>query len=311
MADFIIIPDVNCDLSKDLRDRFQIQDYLSAYCVFPSGEEKVADLTWNEISEKEFYIKQKDKKNKFTTSPASPEDYINKFESYLKKGIDVLSLSISSGLSGTYNFTLVARTELLKKYPDRKIICIDTNRYSLAFGLLVILARQKQLTGNSIEEVADWINNNKNCVHQSGTLDDLFYVARAGRISMSKAFMGTLIGIKPLGEVDENGLTTVLAKVKGFPNCFKYICNYIDATATNPSEQIIIVAHSNREAQAIELKKILEDRYHSNNIFISNTYISTTINMGPGLLAAFYMGKPISKDLVEEREIANRIVNEL
>jgi DegV family protein with EDD domain len=307
---YVIIADSTSDLSEELRKEYEI-DYITGYATFPDGKEHVTKLEWDVISEEDFYNSIKNKNVKYTTAPANIVDYVEKFESYLKQGIDVLSISLSGGMSGTYNFTTKAREELIAKYPDSKIYCVDSRRYSLASGLLAILAGEQQKLGKSIEEVYNYLEQVKNSIHQAGSLDDLFYLARAGRITFAKAFMGTLIGIKPMGDFDSNGMTTVLTKVKGWKNAYKFVIEYMKRTIKNPSEQVILMAHSNRGAQLEELKELIQKEFNPKAIYSTSLYISAAINVGPGLLGVYYIGTELSKDLEFEKSITKEIENEL
>ena len=174
--------------------------------------------------------------------------------------------------------------------------------------LIAFYASLLREQGNDIDEVAKIIEEKKNCFHEMGWLDDLSFVAKKGRLSNSKAFFGTLIGIKPLGEFNHQGLTTVLGKAKGEKKAYQAIMNYIEKTIENPSEQIILIAQTNRMKQALAFKDMLNEKFHPKEIIINDVFPSCGINVGPGLMAAFYMGKPISKDLKAETDIMNEVL---
>ncbi len=307
MKKFVILPDVTCDLSQELREKFDIE-YVKGHIVFPDKIEREGVLEWKYCTREEFYKDLKKNPNEYSTSPANIDEFKEAFEHYVKEGYDVLSLTISSALSGTYNFALKARELVLEDYPDAKIICIDSQRYSNGFGLIAIYASILRSEGKDIEEVAKIIEEKKNCFHEMGWLDDLSFVAKKGRLSNSKAFFGTLIGIKPLGEFNHQGLTTVLGKAKGEKKAYQAIMNYIEKTIENPSEQIILIAQTNHMKQALEFKEMLQNKFNPKEIIINDVFPSCGINVGPGLMAAFYMGKPISEDLKAETEIMNEVL---
>jgi len=307
MSKFVIICDVTCDLNKELRDRFDIE-YVKGHMTCPDGKEKITVLNWNEMSHDEFYNDLKKNPNGYSTSPASPEEFKEVFEKYLIEGYDILSISISTALSGTYNFSLQAKEMLMPSYPERKIICIDSLRYSTGFGLLAVRASMLRSEGKTIDEVALWVEKNKSCCHQAGFLDDLSFVAAKGRLSKSKAFMGKLIGIKPMGEFDYNGLTTIIGKAKGDKASIDAIMKYMEATIENPSEQIIFIASTNRMKQALILKDKIETTFKPKEVIITDVYPADGINIGPGLMSAYYFGKTISEGLVEEKKIMDQIL---
>ena len=307
MKKFVILPDVTCDFSEALRKRFDIE-YIKGHIVFPDKVEREGVLEWKYCTREEFYKDLKKNPNEYSTAPANIDEFKEAFEFYVKQGFDVLSLTISSALSGTYNFALKARELVLEQYPDAKIICIDSQRYSNGFGLIAIYASLLRAEGKDIDEVAKIIEEKKNCFHEMGWLDDLSFVAKKGRLSNSKAFFGTLIGIKPLGEFNHQGLTTVLGKAKGEKKAYQAIMNYIEKTIENPSEQIILIAQTNHMKQALEFKEMLQNKFNPKEIIINDVFPSCGINVGPGLMAAFYMGKPISEDLKAETEIMNEVL---
>lgn len=310
---FIILPDVTCDLNKELREKYDIE-YIKGHISYPDGSEEYSSLEWedcsyiNEKSADAFFTELKRKPNDFTTSPPSVQEYYNKFEQYILEGYDVLSMSISSGMSGTYNFTVTAKEMIEEKYKDAKIYCFDTLRFGPGFGLMAIYASILRSEGKTIDEVYEFLMDIRSKFHQIGWLDDLSFVAAKGRISHAKAFMGSLIGIKPLGESDHTGLTTVIGKAKGEKSGLKAIIEYIKETAIDIGEQIIVIAHSMRLKQALKLKELIEENFNPKAIYINEVHMSCGVNIGPGLLAAYYIGKPISLDLEEEKQILARVL---
>lgn len=306
MSDFVIICDVTCDLNDELRKRFNIE-YVKGHMTTPDGKEHQTVLEWNEFSHDEFYADLKKNPNGYSTSPASPDEFKEVFEKFLVEGKDILSLSISTALSGTYNFSLQAKEMLKDAYPDRKIICIDSLRYSTGFGLLAVRASLLRAEGKGIDEVAKWVEDNKCCCHEAGFLDDLSFVAAKGRLSKSKAFMGTLIGIKPMGEFDYNGLTTILGKVKGDKKAIDTAIEYMKKTIINPEEQIIFMANTNRLKQTLAFKERIEKEIKPKEIIMTDVYPADGINIGPGLMIAVYMGTKISEGLVEEKKLFEEI----
>lgn len=308
MKEFKILVDVNSDLSAELRKRFDIE-YLKAHITIPGGIERDGVLEWDFTNEGDFYSSLKKNGKEYTTAPASPEEYKEAYLKYLKNGFDVLSLSISSKLSGTYDFAKMGRDLALEEYKDGKIICVDSKKYSNGLGLLAILASEKRKEGMTIEEVAKWLEDNTSTIHQMGWLDDLSFVASKGRISSSQAFFGQLIGVKPLADFSKDGLVTVLGKAKGEKKAFRAIMEYMRRTIVNPEEQIILMAETNRKEKTLEFKKMIEDEFHPKEIIVNTVYPSCGINVGPGLMAAYYVGKPVSDELKEETKLLEEILN--
>ena len=312
---FVILPDITCDLNKEIRREFDIE-VVGGHIKYPNGKEEPSMLDWAECSylseptAEAFYSELKKNPDGFTTAPANVYEYCSAFEKYVKEGYGILSMSISSGMSGTYNFTLQARNMVLEKYPQAEIKCFDSMRFGPGFGLMAVWASLLRKEGKTLDETVRFLEDNKNRFHQMGWLDDLSFVAKKGRISHPKAFFGKLIGIKPLGEFDPSGVTAVIGKAKGEKSAYRAILEYIDQTIENPSDQVILIANSSRKPQAEALKAMIEERFHPRAIYISDIYPACGINIGPGLMAAYYVGKPISDDLSQEKDMVSRILLE-
>ncbi len=311
MSKFVVIPDSSCDLSAELRERFNIPDYLHGMIYYPDGREEYSDLDWKEMSPEEYYNSMKGKKVLYKTATPKGEEVFEVFEKYLKEGIDVLSISLSTGLSGTYDICKGAADELLKKYPDRKIICIDSLRYSTALSLIVIEACKKRDEGLSIEETAKYIEEYKHTIHQMGPMDDLFFLVKTGRISNFKAFFGSLVGVNPMADFNEKGLAEVVAKFKGKKDAFAATIEYLKKTVVNPEEQIIFIAHSNREEPAKLLANMVKEAVNPKEIIINPVGMSCGASIGPGLCAVFYHGNAISKDMEFEKSTMAKIEEDI
>lgn len=310
MADFVIIPDTSSDLTKDLRERFDIPDYIKGIVYFPDGHAETADLDWERYSPKAFYESMTDRKTLYKTACAPAGDIMEVYEKYLKEGKDILAIVLSTALSGTYQTCELVKKELLEKYPERKIIIVDSLRYSTALSLLVIMAAQKKAEGATIEETAEYIENNKHHIHQMGAMDDLFFLCKTGRVSNFNAFFGTLIGVNPMADFNRNGLSEVLAKFKGKRAAFDAVIRYMKQTVIDPEDQIMFVAHSNRPEAAEKLKCMIQEEFNPKEIIINDVGMSCGVSIGPGLCAAFYRGTEISENNEKEKAIMNEIITQ-
>lgn len=311
---FIILPDVTCELNGEIRKKYGIEVVLG-HVSYPNGQEEYSMLDWKDCSflkthtGEEFYEELGKNPSGFTSAPPNIQEFYNAFESYVKEGYGVLSMSISSGMSGTYNFAVKAKEMILETYKDAKIECFDSLRFGPGYGLMAIYASILRSQGKTLEEVKEFLENNKSRFHQIGWLDDLSFVAKKGRLSHAKAFMGKLMGIKPLGEFDFNGLTTVIGKAKGEKSAYKAMLSYIENTIENPEEQIIVVAHTNRRAQAERYMQLIKEKFNPKEIYLNDVYPACGINIGPGLMAAYYMGKEISSGLEKEKELITSLLS--
>ena len=307
MGHFVILPDVTCDLSEELRIKYDIQ-FINGHLRMPDGRDIPSFLKWDSVTAEEFYKKLKSAPNDFATAPPNIEECCEAFEHYAQKGYDILSLSISSGISGTYSFMSSAAKIVSEKYPNVRIRCVDSLRFSSGCGLMAIYASIMRAKGQDIDDVADWLEQNKNRIHQAGWLDDLSFVAKKGRLTQAKAFFGTLAGVKPIGEFDYNGLTTVIGKAKGEKQALKVLVGYIKQTIENADEQIILIATSDRKKQALMYRELIEHEINPKETYINSVFPSCGINVGPGLMAAYYIGKPISQGLMEEKKIISDLL---
>ena len=312
MSNFVIITDSSCDLNFELRERFGVShDYVKGLVYNPDGTSAESSCDWDDLTAKAYFASMTNKKNVYKSSIPSIEAVVTIFKKHLDLGEDILGITISSGLSGMNNLFNVAKKRLENEYPERKIIIVDSYRYSTSLAVLLMNAGMLKKEGKSIEEVANWVNENKNTVHQMGPMDDLFFLSRSGRISKTKAIMGSLIGIKPLADFNTEGMSTVVGKAKGYNQAFLATVKYIKQTIINPNEQIIFVAHSNREEQAQKLKQLIIKHIRPKEIIVNSVGKYCGANIGPGLIAAFYIGKPISEGVKQETELMEDILDNI
>ena len=308
MNPYIILTDVTCDLSPEIREYFGMTDYVHGHVSISDGRDLKTVLDWSIISREDFYGCLSNRQMKVSTAPASPEEYYEYFKKYAEAGIDVLSVSISSQISSTYNVAVSAAERVSAEYPERHIHCVDSLRMSGSMGLLIMYALELQKKGATMEEVIDWLESNKMRVHQMGPIDDLIFVARRGRISMGKAIMGNFAGVKPMGDCNRDGYVTVLTKAKGMKKALTATVAYAKELATNVEDQYLLIVHSNREAYAETLREKLEAELHPKKIFISDSYSASGTNSGPGMVCLYFMGDEVTEELAREREIMGRIM---
>ena len=305
MADYVLLTDSSTDLTKDLRERFGVDDYLPGNITFPDGHTEDSTLDWESISPQDFYTSMS-KDSMYTTGIKNIEVQEAFFEKYLKEGKDILNISLSHALSNTYDMCRKAAANLQEKYPDRKIIVVDSLRYSGGDGLLVSFAGEMKKAGKSIDEVAEWLENNKQKCHQTGTVDDLKFLAKMGRCSNVSAFMGSLINIKPLAEFNRDGMNQIITKVTGYKKLFTAMIEYMKATI-EPEPKRIFVSHSYRKAQWLQLQELIKEEFPSAEIIPTTVNMANGSSIGPGMVVTFYMGKEISEGLVEETKILEEI----
>lgn len=302
MRQFDILADTGCDLTEALQQKYDIR-LIPGHLRLPGGSEALAYPRWDLFEKDAFYADLKRRPSEYTTAPPNVAEIARALEQSAERGRDALLLTISSGISGTFNFALQARKQVLEKYPDMTIRCVDSLRFGPGQGLMTVRAALLRADGADLDATAAWLEDNKNRYHQAGWLDDLSFVAKKGRITHPKAFFGTLAGVKPIGEFDYNGLTTVIGKVKGAQKAYEVLLRYIAGTVEKPEEQTFFIAQTNRLPQAETFKRLIEERFHPREVLIQDVHSFCGVNIGPGLMAAYYVGKPISSDLSAEREL--------
>ena len=222
-----------------------------------------------------------------TTAAANPDDWAQEMRSALDEGRDVLALCFSSGLSTTYQSAVIAAKELREEYPDRKILVCDTLCAALGQGLLVYLACRKRDEGLSVTEVRDWVEENKRKVCHWVTVDDLSHLKRGGRISATTAIVGTMLNVKPIIIMDNEGRLINTAKVRGRKTAMDYLVKKFAETAIDTDT--VFIAHGDCPEEAAALEAQLRQRGVQD---ILTGYVGPVIgaHTGPGVLVVFFMG---------------------
>ena len=225
-----------------------------------------------------------------STSAINPDRWASYMEPWLEKGEDVLVLSFSSGLSTTYQSAMIAADELREKYPQRQIRVVDTLCASLGQGLFVHYACQKRDEGLSLDELTAWCEENKLHLCHWVIADDLMYLMRGGRVSAASAIAGTLLQIKPLIHVDNEGKLIPVGKLRGRKAAIKALCDKVGQTGIPGANDTIFICHGDCEEDAQALAAMLKETYGTKNVFYY--YIGAVIgsHAGPGTMAIFYLG---------------------
>ena len=225
-----------------------------------------------------------------TTSAANPESWSRVMEPVLKEGRDLLVLGFTSALSGTYQSAVIAAEDLREKYPDRKISVVDTRCAALGQGLLVYLACRKRDEGLSLEELTAWVEENKLHVCHWVTVDDLSHLKRGGRISGATALVGTMLNIKPIIHVDDEGRLVSVGKCRGRKAATEFIAAKLSEAGDGFDNSTVFVAHGDCPEDAAALERILKEKYGVKEVITG--YVGPVIgaHTGPGVLVVFFMG---------------------
>ena len=225
-----------------------------------------------------------------STSAANPQDWHDVLEPILQGGEDALVLTFSSGLSTTYQSAVIAAAELAETYPDRTVKVVDTLCASLGQGLFVHYACQKRDAGLSLEDLTAWCEENKGKVCQWFTVDDLHFLKRGGRISAATAVVGTMLQIKPILHVDENGKLINMAKARGRKASIEALAKKMGELQIPGANDTVYICHGDCMEDAQYLEKLVRQQYGVKNVLIY--YVGAVIgsHSGPGTLALFFLG---------------------
>lgn len=286
MNNYRIYTDSACDIKKDLLSEWDVSSASLTLRFTDSNEEYKND----DVDINDFYTKMTEGKIA-KTAAINSETFSALFETSLKEGEDVLYIGFSSGLSTTANSARIAAEELKTKYPERKIITLDSLCASAGQGLLLRLALDKKAEGKTIEEVADYVESIKLNICHWFTVNDLVYLKRGGRINPAVAFVGNMLGIKPVLHVDNAGHLVNVSKVRGRRSAIKALADKYTDLAKDTQGGLVYISHAFCENDAIELANMLEEKHGAKTHLITDVGPVIGAHSGPGTLALFFVGK--------------------
>ena len=283
MKEYQIFTDATSDLNEDLETvkiipmNVEIGD--KEYVYGPQGN----------ISCSEFYGLQKQGKYA-STSQINVLEYEKYFEEALKEGKDVLYISFSSGMSGTYQTACLCKKELEESYPDNRIICIDSLCAAVGEGLLIKEVDKKKREGMSMDELVDWVENNKMNLCHWFTVDNFDHLKHGGRVSAVAATLGNTLNIKPLLRVDEEGKLRVVKKIRGRHKAMVAQVECIVKTWSPEISKSVVIGHGDDLKAAEELKEYVENKLPDAEIYISDIGPIIGAHTGPGVMVLAFWG---------------------
>ena len=287
MKEFVIVTDTTTDLPRDYVEKHHL--YMMSLPYTLEG----TSYTWEKpMPVKDFYDKMR-AGSLPTTSQANPEEAALLYESILKDNdVDILHIAFSSGLSGSFNSCRIAAADVCEKHPDHRIVVVDSLAATLGQGLLVYKAVQLKEAGKSLDEVAAWVEENKYHLVHNFTVDDLFHLHRGGRLSKTAAIVGTMINLKPVLHVDDEGHLVMLSKVRGRKKSLIGLVDCMEKQLGDWKDKndIIFISHGDCPEDAQFVADLIKERFGYENFMID--YIGATIgaHSGPGTVALFYLG---------------------
>ena len=284
MRDYVITVNSTVDLPKEWLEERNVPVVPLRYTMDGQTYEDMNGLT-----AKEFFDKLREGKMS-VTSQVNPEEAKEALEPFVKAGKDVLHLAFSSGLSGTCNSMKIAGEELQEEYPEAKVIVIDTLCACLGEGLLLYKALQQKAAGKTIQETADWVEENKLHICHDVTVDDLNHLHRGGRISKATAVVGTMVKIKPIIHMDDNGKLQVIGKERGRKKSLNKIVDMAVEQSKGWDNDIIMITHGDCIEDAEYVAGLVREKMGIDNILINNLGTVIGSHTGPGVVAVFCMG---------------------
>lgn len=286
MSDYVILTESSSDISLKIAKDNGIQVMPMDFILEGKSYAHYADS--REMDVKAFYQKLRDGAV-VTTAAENVEDYMTWVKPLLEDGKDVLLVVFSSGLSSTFSTANVALAELREQYPHRKIVAVDSLCASAGEALLAYYAAQNRAKGMSIEENAQWLEDNKLHLAHWFTVDDLMFLKRGGRVSSATALVGTMLSIKPVLHVDNDGHLINVSKARGRKASMKALVDKAAETGVDLSNQVLFISHGDCLDDAQWLAQEVRDRFHPVDVVISDIGPVIGAHSGPGTLALYFM----------------------
>ena len=280
-----IVTDTGSDLPKsyiDAREAFRVLPItitLDGKTVVPDGTEAFAQ---------EIYAQLRAGKV-ITTAQINAHAWKEAFEPLLQAGQDVLAIVFSSGLSGTCQAAMLAAQELRPRYPERQLEVIDSLGASMGQGLLVHYALENRAQGLSLADNAQWVRQHVLKLAHWFTVDDLMFLLRGGRVSAASAYLGTMMRIKPILHVDDEGKLIPREKVQGRKRSIRRLLEKMKEHAVDPQEQVVFISHGDCQEEAQRLADMIRQELHPKDVYIGMIGPVIGAHAGPGTIALFFL----------------------
>lgn len=285
--DFVLISDSTADLPLEIIKKINVDIIPFSYSIDDDVYKYYLDERDGDITE--FYNKLKEGAMP-VTSQINPETYKEYFEKYAKEGKDVLYLCFSSGLSGSYQTSLLGLSILKDTYPDVNVVIIDSLCASVGEGILLYHVAKMKEQGASLEETKQWVLENRNNIRHWFMVEDLFHLKRGGRVSTVEAVVGSALKIKPILSVDNEGKLFVKSKARGTSKALDYLANKLVEEGGNLSDIIVNLGHADSIENVIKLKKmIISKGVREENISISPIGPIIGTHVGAGMVAVTFL----------------------
>jgi len=284
--EYVLLIDSCSDLPREYVEENKIP-FIGYNCNL-SGKDYIDDFG-KTLAYKEFYDIVRGGEMP-TTAQVNVYRYAEEFKKYLNAGKGIVYICFSSALSGSYNSALMAKEMLEEEFSNADITVIDSRCASLGEGLLVYYANELYMQGYSKEELVKWIEENKLKINHWFTVDDLNHLKRGGRVSSFGAAVGTILSIKPVLHVDNEGRLIPITKVKGRKQSLRMLVDKFREMAVNPEEQVVFISHGDSLEDAKYVEKLILEEFKIKKIMINNIGPVIGTHSGPGTIALFFIG---------------------
>ena len=287
MSDYVIMTDSSCDLPASLAEEMGLS--VQPLTVLIEDKRYTNYLDEREIAFSELYAKLRTK-CPAKTSAVNMHDFLGAMDEIARSGRDLLYIGFSSGLSGTYSAGALAAQEIAERYPERKVLAVDSLAASMGQGLLIYLAWQEKRRGMDIEGLYQWVLDHRLHLVHYFTIDDLMFLKRGGRISGATAVVGSMLSIKPIMHVDNEGHLIKVGTARGRKASIRALADEVGKRGIDVENQVIFISHGDCLDDAKYLEDLLRTRYHVKDVVIS--YVGPVIgaHSGPGTVAIFFYG---------------------
>ncbi|MBR0146845.1 MAG: DegV family protein [Eubacterium sp.] len=301
MRKFAVFTDSTCNLTREEMQWVGIQEIIPFH-IYINDKEYLASGDWESISAKEYYETIKNGAT-MRSSNATVAQYEKAFRVVLEQGMDVLSISCTAVLSRSFHESVAAAKRLQEEFPEAKIICIDSHGCQYSMSLLIEEACRQRDEGRNIEEVSEWVEKEKQCFNEVGTVERLSYLRKAGRISASAAFFGGAFSIKPIIVYDEVGNNVAIEKVRGRKASMERSAELCAEYIRPEKFSKVGIAHADCLEEAKQLGEMIrrkcKEKGHTAELSFHYGYVESGVgsSVGPGTLIVGFYGKPELRSL--------------
>ena len=288
MKTYQIVTDATSDLPLELVGKLDVH-VIPMHCAI-DGDDYLITADNRNLSSHDFYDMLRAGRVSSTTQ-VNGETFKAEVRPFLKDGLDVLYICFSSGLSSTYASIRIAIEDLAEEFPERKLRIVDSLSATGGEGLLVYHAVKRLEDGMGLDELAQWIEDNKLHFAHWFTVDDLKFLKRGGRVSATAALVGTVLSVKPIMHVDNEGRLIPVDKVRGRRKSLEELVAHMEKSAIRPADQTVFISHGDTPEDAAYIEKLVRERLGVKNVFIGPVGPVVGSHGGPGIICLFFLAE--------------------